>query len=165
MAQSRLKPTPTSEWPYVSASLDFDVRFRPREKVTAPARDAVVPEGLEGGLVRRLIRVTLAAVLLIATAAGQARAEDGYDLWLRYRPVEGAALKMYRSAAAELVIAGAESPTLRAVRHELTRGLEGLLGADLRTSERVSRDGAIVFGTPASSPIVAGLGLDLRALG
>jgi len=116
-------------------------------------------------LVRRLTYATLAALLLVGTAAGEARAEDGYDLWLRYRPVEGAALKTYRSAAAELVIAGAESPTLLVVRQELTRGLERLLGADLRTSERVTRDGAIVFGTPASSPVIAGLGLDLRALG
>ncbi len=61
-------------------------------------------------------RVTRAAVLLLpllAVAAG-ARAEDGYELWLRYRTVsDPALLKSYRASITGLAIEGS-SPPLRA---------------------------------------------------
>jgi alpha-glucuronidase len=83
--------------------------------------------------------------------------EDGYDLWLRYRPIaDEIRLAEYRNAAAYLVMESS-SPTLQAARDELTAGVAGLLGAELRLETRVSRDGAIVAGTPGGSPIIAAL--------
>jgi alpha-glucuronidase len=91
-------------------------------------------------------------------------AEDGYRLWLRYVPVTGDSLARYRAAATELV--GADtSPTLRAAQAELLRGLAGLLGAAPRRAQDVTRDGAIVFGTARSSPLVQSLPLDLGRVG
>ncbi|WP_407354663.1 alpha-glucuronidase family glycosyl hydrolase [Luteimonas sp. R10] len=92
-----------------------------------------------------------------------AGAEDGYDLWLRYRPVEGAPADAYRAQASRLV-AGDATPTQAATRAELLRGLGGLFGAAPPLSETVA-DGAVVVGTPASSPVIAGLGLELDDLG
>ncbi len=106
----------------------------------------------------------LTSALLAATHSPAARAEDGYELWLRYHPLESAAAAVYRAAAGELVVQG-DTPSLAAARDELARGLEGLLGGEVPLSEGVTRDGAIVVGTPASSPIVRGLALDLGALG
>lgn len=108
-----------------------------------------------------LIFFTLLSSLVAAPAV---RAEDGYDLWLRYRPVESAWLPAYSSVATEL-IGGTDSSTLLAARSELTRALAGLLGAAPRTGPRATRDGAIVYGTPASSPVIAALHLDLHAAG
>ena len=68
----------------------------------------------------------LAALTLLCCFASAAHAEDGYDLWLRYRPVEKVSLGKYQAAATALVTAGT-SLTIRAARDELARGLGGLL--------------------------------------
>ncbi|HKG92449.1 MAG TPA: alpha-glucuronidase family glycosyl hydrolase [Gemmatimonadaceae bacterium] len=87
------------------------------------------------------------------------RAEDGYDLWLRYQPVaDTARLREYRTAITEIVIADG-SPTMAAARDELVRGFRGLLGADVPVVRQPTRSGALVVGTPASSRVVASLGL------
>src|SRR3954467_8165056 len=79
-------------------------------------------------------------------------AEDGYDLWLRYRPVEAAAQARYRAAATAIVRQG-DSPTLSAAADELRRGLSGLLARPVATANQPG-EGAIVIGTPASSPLI-----------
>jgi len=96
--------------------------------------------------------------------AAAAQAEDGYDLWLRYRPVDKAYLGKYRAEAAALVTAG-RSPTMRAARDELSRGLSGLLGRQEPVDDTIRRDGAVLFGTPANSPTIAGLHLPLERAG
>jgi alpha-glucuronidase len=93
--------------------------------------------------------------------------EDGYDLWLRYHRVADAArLREYRAAITGLVLEG-DSPTLRAARDELTRGLGGLLGRTVPLARALTRDGAVILGTPATSPLVASLPLAdaLRGVG
>ncbi len=97
-----------------------------------------------------------------AVSATSAIAEDGYDLWLRYRPVETAAQARYRPLATAIV--GGDGATLDAAEAELQRGLMGLLGADVPVGGAVT-DGAIVLGTPAGSSIVRGLNLPLTRLG
>ncbi|MBW8812261.1 MAG: alpha-glucuronidase [Caulobacterales bacterium] len=111
----------------------------------------------------RLRFVLGALALLAALAPAAARAEDGYDLWLRYRPVEALARPAYQAHATELVVAG-DSPTLRAARDELERGLSGMLGAEAPLAAAVDRPGAILLGT-AAQPQIAGLGLPLADLG
>lgn len=112
---------------------------------------------------KRLVLMAAAATSVLGSA-GAVRAEDGYDLWLRYRLVEAAQAQGYRALATELVAEGG-SPTLAVARAELARGLSGLLGAEPPAAPTVSRDGAIVLGTPASSKAVAGLKLPLERLG
>ncbi|RPE81204.1 alpha-glucuronidase family glycosyl hydrolase [Vulcaniibacterium tengchongense] len=111
-------------------------------------------------------RRAVAGICLLAAAlgCGAAQAEDGYELWLRYRPIEAARADGYRAFATQL-LAGAATPTQAATREELQRGLRGLLGAAPPLAERVTRDGALVVGTPASSPTIAGLRLDTEGLG
>ena len=98
------------------------------------------------------------SVCLVMGCAAVARAETGYDVWLRYRLIEDSGLRgRYRQAVAELVVPR-PSATGRVLVAELQRGLGGLLGADVPAVESVRSDGALVVGTPASSPLVAGLG-------
>jgi alpha-glucuronidase len=98
----------------------------------------------------------LAAVLRLSTGV-VARAEDGYRLWLRYDPLPGRAIDAYRPRITSVVVPGG-SATLDAIRTELVEGCSGLLGRSVSTASDVDRDGAVVVGTPASSPIIAGLG-------
>jgi alpha-glucuronidase len=102
----------------------------------------------------------VAIALLLAVGAGPARAETGHDLWLRYAPVEDAARQAgYRRSVTSVVVAG-DSPTVRVIVAELQRGIRGMLGAPPAVAPGVASDGAIIVGTPATSPIVARLGWD-----
>ena len=109
----------------------------------------------------------LSAALFLAWIFGviaptPARAEDGYDLWLRYRPVPAeqaaAALPLTRRLSPQ-----GRSPTLDAATAELTRGLQGLLGRGPEVASGTA-PGGIVYGV-ASSPAIAALGLPTSDLG
>jgi len=111
-----------------------------------------------------LFRSAVVAVLLLAFWSQSARAEDGYDLWLRYRPLPPESAQGYRRFASQL-IAGSATPTQAAALAELQRGLGGLLGAPVPLAEKVAQDGAIIVGTAAGSPVVASLRVPARDLG
>jgi alpha-glucuronidase len=108
------------------------------------------------------LAVVLAAIAICASEP--ARAEDGYDLWLRYRPLAESA-KTALAGETVTLVTGSHSPTLDAAQDELMRGLSGLLGAAPSTASAVDRDGAIIVGTPTSLPLIASLGLPLDTLG
>ncbi len=113
-----------------------------------------------------LLAVCATAAFTLATAS-PAHAEDGYELWLRYpRVADRALLDHYRASVAGLVIEG-RSPTLDVARDELVRGLEELLGSKPPQLAVVDREGVLVAGTRAGSPLVASLDLtaDLRQAG
>jgi len=99
------------------------------------------------------------AVLTVAAA----RAEDGYDLWLRYRPLEAPLQAVWRPAA-RVVVSASHTPTAEATRSELVRGLSGLLGRKVAAGDSVA-DGAVLFGTPANAPTIAALNLKLGQVG
>jgi alpha-glucuronidase len=109
------------------------------------------------------MRGLLCGLILVFALTPLAQAEDGYELWLRYHPMEQTALTEYRPLASELVT-GTSSPTLDAARDELVHGLGGLLNEAVPVKETVA-DGAILIGTPASSSAIANLKLPLKAMG
>jgi alpha-glucuronidase len=119
-----------------------------------------------GATCRRLIATSL---VLARSAIGQSPSppnEDGYDLWLRYRLVtDHARLAEYRATARALVVDG-DSPTLRAARDELTRGLTGLLGRPLAIARKLS-DGSILVGSRGRLGLVtqSSIARDLMRLG
>jgi len=104
------------------------------------------------------------AILAALLAPALAHAEDGYELWLRYHPMEQAALAQYRPVAAALLPRG-ESPTIKAATAELERGLGGLLARPEPVVSTIKSDGTIVIGTPASSPLIRTLSASLAKLG
>src|SRR3954454_16366794 len=103
-----------------------------------------------------VFRGLVLARALVASAPASVRAEDGYELWLRYgRVADAARLAEYRAAISSLVMPGA-SPTLRAARDELVAGLSGLLGRPIVVRQAPVANGTLIVGTPASSrPIAA----------
>ncbi len=101
-------------------------------------------------------------VLAILARSGVASAETGHDLWLRYAPIRDAALRdAYRRQLTAIVVSG-ESPTARVARNELRRGLSGLLGVEVPTLPSAQGDGAVLVGTPATSPEIARLRWDAQ---
>ena len=100
------------------------------------------------------------ALLCLAWAA-PAQAEDGYDLWLRYRPLPTGQAAVV-AARATAIVHDEQDATTALAAAELDRGLSGLTGRPLATG--AVTDGAIVIGTARSARIAA-LGLPLSDLG
>ncbi len=108
-----------------------------------------------------LRRLAFVVVLTLASLVHPS-AETGHDLWLRYLPIEDAALRNAYARQASSIVVSTDSATGRIIAAELRRGLSGLLGADVPLAPSVDRNGAIVVGTPATSPLVARLGWQER---
>jgi alpha-glucuronidase len=106
----------------------------------------------------RLLLIICAAIGLTSPAL----ADDGYDLWLRYRPLPAEARAKIENRGTAIVTGGQPSPMLAVALGELNRGLAGLLGHAVGTD--TSR-GAIYVGTPRSLPVLATLDLPLREIG
>jgi len=97
----------------------------------------------------------LVVTALLALLTPALRAEDGYDLWLRYHPVsDPALLQHYRTSISGILVQG-DSSILTAAREELHRGLAGLLGREIPIVREANQDGLLVAGTAATSPLIA----------
>jgi alpha-glucuronidase len=103
-------------------------------------------------LIARVVTSLLIAVSLLAPAWGAT--EDGYDLWLRYLPLPAAQQASLRHQLRAIVTLAPETPTVRAAREELERGLAGLLGKAPASAGGV-RDGALVLARTADLPAAA----------
>jgi alpha-glucuronidase len=99
-----------------------------------------------------------------ALALTPARADDGYQLWLRYAPLDKAG-QVHAGAIGSEVVTASHSPTAKIAAEELTRGLSGLLAKKVTAGEAIHDNGAVLFGTPQDSPAIAGLNLPLARVG
>ncbi|ESQ88819.1 alpha-glucuronidase family glycosyl hydrolase [Asticcacaulis benevestitus] len=113
-------------------------------------------------MTQRIARLVLLVLGLTLGLVTMAHAEDGYDLWLRYRPLPVAQAQIYAPHLTS-VVAG-DRPMLSAARSELQRGVSGFLGHDLPAATSIG-DGALVIGTPAEQPAIKALNLPLSGLG
>jgi len=95
--------------------------------------------------------------LVLALGAGL-RAETGYDLWLRYAPSSDPVHLAAERRLATEIVAPSRSPTGDAIAAELGRGLHGMLGVEVPRVDRPQSDGAIIVGTPSTSPAIGALG-------
>jgi alpha-glucuronidase len=118
---------------------------------------------LVGGCVPVVRLLWSALTICLAFVAQTALAEDGYDLWLRYRPLPQQQRALYIPVTAQLVMP-TPSPTLAVAKDELLRGLNGLLSQVPASVERVSAPGTLLVGTAQSNPEIARLDLGLQAL-
>ena len=85
--------------------------------------------------------------VLALLAATMTHAESGRDAWLRYAPLEEAALTQARATVPAVVVAAGGSPEIASARDELLRGVRGMLGRTLRVESGLPRENAIVIGT------------------
>lgn len=92
------------------------------------------------------LRTIVLFVFLAAVTRIPAVAETGYDLWLRYVPVEDAKLcDAYRKINRNMIFDASASATLSVAKSELQRGLQGLLGRCPNDIDKVS-DGTLIVG-------------------
>ncbi len=98
---------------------------------------------------RALFNTILATLLLSLMASAWATDEDGYDLWLRYRPLEAAAKARLQAQARSIVLTAPSSATTQVAVNELQRALAAMLGKAPALAAK-PQDGALVLATPAS---------------
>lgn len=103
-------------------------------------------------------------MIALLACTGNACAEDGYALWMRYAPLEPALAADYHARLAE-VVAPDQTPIQRAAREELERGLTGLTGSAPRMHVAPAIKPSLVIGTPQSSTLIAPLRAELGVLG
>lgn len=92
-------------------------------------------------------------------------AEDGYDLWLRYRTMDDVLINQYRPYVRNIVTTPFASPMMQAAVSELQHGLSEMLNSDIPTVETTVSVGSIVVGTPTTSDVIRQLALPLDSLG
>ena len=73
-------------------------------------------------------------------------AENGYELWLRYKPTDNTRLLHEYQEKNRYILFPANSPQLQAAKEELERGLQGMLQLSLNETEKV-KDGTLIAGT------------------
>jgi alpha-glucuronidase len=99
----------------------------------------------------------LGVLLLALLLPAWALAEDGHELWLRYRPLQGEALaQLHARARAVVMPLEPATPTLQAAVDELKRGIAGMAGREPVLAKQPV-DGGLVLTKQA--------GPDLKALG
>lgn len=98
----------------------------------------------------------LLAIIFIIFFAIYASAENGYDLWLRYKPVENKTLLTpYRSLLQQINLKG-NSATIQVIKDELTKASQGMLNQTPDfTNGTINRDNSLLIGV-ASHFIAAG---------
>jgi len=116
--------------------------------------------GVGQGLTRRVV-LAVGALLIAAALSPRARAEDGYDLWLRYRPLAAERREAVARVSTGIVSPPQVSATLTAAVAELQTGIAGMTARKVPITSAIT-DGALVIGTPRSSALIAQLDLPLR---
>ncbi len=102
------------------------------------------------GRCRAAIESVLAGLLWLSVACGWpvgARAETGYDAWLRYAPIEDKSARERYDALPDVVVALGDSDVVQSAKEELIRGVRGMLGRTLRDSPRLPEEDTILLGT------------------
>jgi alpha-glucuronidase len=101
-----------------------------------------------------LYRISLTLCCIVFFLLGQrAPADDGYQLWLKYKEInDRELLQQYQRSISSFIVMG-ESETCRIVRDELDRSLRGLLGKQVPCTDSIE-DNSLVVGTPRNSEIL-----------
>jgi alpha-glucuronidase len=101
-----------------------------------------------------LLRATLGFSLFLGMAAANSHAETGSQAWLRYAPLEKAAVRKYQDLPNSIITVG-DSVVLQSARQELIRGMQGMLGKTVHPPPGAYIGPAIVLGTISAIPRAA----------
>ncbi|MDX1936579.1 MAG: alpha-glucuronidase family glycosyl hydrolase [Flavihumibacter sp.] len=89
----------------------------------------------------RLLLITTFFLFIGFTAL----AENGYELWLRYKKIENTQLlEQYKKQITAPVVTGS-SPTLTVVKYELEKALEGLTGATYKVFSAAQKNSSLII--------------------
>jgi alpha-glucuronidase len=97
---------------------------------------------------KSLLRYIILVIFMI-TFYSYSYGEDGYGLWLHYRPVTGEEQRQRTEEILRKVVVGeAPSGTYDIIRDELVRAANGMIGRKVMFSGDFTQDASLVIGTP-----------------
>src|SRR5689334_667710 len=76
-------------------------------------------------------------------------AETGRDMWLRYAPLDDAAVRRYRDALPAAVTVYGNGPSIASAGQELASGIRGMLARSIRVESFLPSENTFVIGTLA----------------
>src|SRR5262245_40004165 len=117
--------------------------------------------GVIGAVYPQRVHSTWSAVLCVVVVCVTAipvtaRAETGYDAWLRYAPLPKTMLARAANIPRTVTLLG-DSPVLRSARDELVRGLSAMLASPVASTTSLPASSTILLGTlDRVGPVVLG---------
>ena len=100
-----------------------------------------------------VMRIVLFIILTLTVSL--LKAENGYDLWLRYNKVSNPAiLTEYKKQIQSPVVLGT-SPTISIIKAELSKAFSGLTGTAYTISSSINNSMSFIAGVGSSSPILS----------
>ena len=85
------------------------------------------------------------------------KAEDGYDLWLRYKKISNISLlDQYKKQIVSPVVLGS-SPTTAIIKNELSRAFSGLTGIPYKILSSPGNSSTFIAGIASASEIVSSI--------
>ncbi|MEI7575379.1 MAG: alpha-glucuronidase family glycosyl hydrolase [Armatimonadota bacterium] len=102
----------------------------------------------------------LLILMLTAVASSSLLAEDGYELWMRY----GLLSVPNRVEVSQIVCQLPTSQYLKQAHTELKLGLKAMLGRSVPLGTKLTKQDAVVIGTPLSNQLIGELNVDLGPL-
>ncbi len=102
---------------------------------------------------KQAYRIIIVWICLLPAVPG--RAENGYDLWLRYAPVENTRQREMISGILKTIYLADTTGIFSSIRDELTRASRGLTGRTPQFTGHLSSDVTLVVGTTALLPGIA----------
>ncbi len=91
------------------------------------------------------MKATLLAIMVLFFSS--VKAEDGYDLWLRYKPIDNKNLLAgYRSIFKSISVNG-NSPTFQIIKDELIKASEGSLNLIPQFGSTAEKSGGLIIGS------------------
>jgi len=100
-------------------------------------------------------KIILVFILIVSTIA--LFAEDGYDLWLRYKKISDAILLGQYKKQISLPAVIGSSATVTIIKDELTKAISGLTGASYTISSSVNNLTTFITGSASSSTIISAI--------
>jgi alpha-glucuronidase len=101
------------------------------------------------------MRKRLLVILILLPAL--LKAEDGYDLWLRYKKIaNNSLLDQYKKQITSPVVLGS-SQTITIIKTELTQAFSGLTGAFYKILSSSDKSSTFIAGTVSTSTIISSI--------
>ena len=101
------------------------------------------------------MRKRLLIIFLVLPAL--VKAEDGYDLWLRYKKISNSALlNQYKKQIISPVVFGS-SQTIAIIKRELSLAFSGLTGSPYKIASSVNKSSTFIAGTISTSTIFSSI--------
>src|SRR5436190_6871441 len=99
------------------------------------------------------MRKGLVVILILLPAL--LKAEDGYDLWLRYKKIaNNSLLDQYKKQITSPVVLGS-SQTIAIIKTELSRAFSGLTGTSYKILSSTASSTGFITGTVSISTIIS----------